>query len=276
MTKWWNRLNRRNENLLLSVVGGTGIGKSYTAIFIAMKLNPKRFDVRKHVVFRAKDFMELLNNGNLKRGDVIIWDEAGVEMGSRDWYSISNKMINYVLQTFRHKNIGVIFTVPDFNFIDSQARKLFHATVEVLYKDKAKKRCMVKVMTVEPNPYTGEIYRKYYRWKGGALKQIWIPMIPKETRKIYEPNKKLFTATLNKDVKEKIELKEEKLKPQKTDEEILKEIEANPDLFIGTWNGEQRFLVPKIVAHIGDVSYNHARLIATKANETLKGFLSAK
>jgi len=119
-----DRLNFRNKNWLCVVCGETGSGKSYSAISFGSMIG------RTFIVFTPLEFLELLNSGKIKKGDVIIFDEAGVGLSARRWQSEQNIVMGSVLQTFRHMNIAVIFTVPNLSFVDVQARKLFHMIME--------------------------------------------------------------------------------------------------------------------------------------------------
>ena len=134
----FRRRIRNNKNCLVIFTGDTGSGKSYGALRFAEKLDPEFNE--KRIVFTPDKFLEIIRHDKeLHSGNVIIFDEAGVGMASREWYSIQNKILSYVLQTFRFKNLIVIFTVPDFTYIDSQARKLFHfyfETSKILKKSK--------------------------------------------------------------------------------------------------------------------------------------------
>jgi len=107
--------------------------------------------------------MALLNSGELHTGNMIIFDEAGVGIPSREWYSISNKVISYILQTFRRENLGVMFTTPSLDFIDSQARKLFHSYLETKHINREEKYVTLKYMNIQNNPKEGKIYYKYPR-----------------------------------------------------------------------------------------------------------------
>ncbi len=195
------RINRENKNWLAIVCGPTGGGKSYSALHIAKVIDPE-FNIDR-VVFTAEDFMKLLNSGKLHKGNVIIWDEAGVGMPAREWYSVSNKVISYILQTFRRENLGVIFTTPSFDFIDSQARKLFHAYMETMNINREEKFVTLKYMIIQNNPKEGKVYIKYPRIKVNGRKKTLMRMDvnkpEKELVKAHEKKKKEFSNKLKKD-----------------------------------------------------------------------------
>lgn len=118
---------RSNKNFLCFVVGETGSGKSSAAIRLASIVD-ESFDVDK-VVFKPLDFLELVNR--VERYSAIVFDEAGVGIPAREWQSIQNKILGYVGQLFRHRNLAVFFTVPSLDFVDKQIRSLTHAIIHI-------------------------------------------------------------------------------------------------------------------------------------------------
>lgn len=197
------RIYKQNKNFLAVICGETGSGKSWTALRLGEVLDPN-FTVDQ-VVFRRPDFFELLLSGKLKKGSVIIFDEAGVGLGSRTWYE--HKDINSILQTFRHKNYIVLFTVPSFDFVDKQARELFHAYLQMTFIDYNKKQSSCRVLLMQNNPQYGKVYYKSPRIKlnGSTMKQrIMKVRTPSEgIIKLYEEKKSRFTGSLLMDAKER-------------------------------------------------------------------------
>lgn len=121
----------KNQNYVMLFVGQTGTGKSYAAMDLGERIDPD-FGIDR-VVFTADEFISILNNDDsLVKGSVIMWDEAGVGMPAREWYSLSNRIISYVVQTFRVKGYVLIMTTPSLKYIDSQIRALFHGIAETI------------------------------------------------------------------------------------------------------------------------------------------------
>jgi len=137
------RINKFNKNLCFVFVGETGSGKSWSALALAESVDPT-FNVDR-VIFTPLEFMKLLRSGTLEQGMAIIFDEAGVCYGARDWYKNINKSMNMAVQSFRQQNLLTIFTIPDISMIDSQARNLMHMAADTLYIDFQKKQCVCKV-----------------------------------------------------------------------------------------------------------------------------------
>ena len=192
----------QNKNFMAVITGPTGSGKSFSAMHFGEKLDPD-FNIDK-VVFSPKELMVLVNSNKLKRGDVIVYDEAGVTLGHRDWYSVTNKMINYFVQTSRHKGFIMFFTAPSFSFVDISTRKLFHCLMETRGINFAKKKVNLKPLLLQENQRTGQIYLKYLRVVTSEgvlpLKMYKSPMPSKQLVRDYEKKKLVFTSNLNRDI----------------------------------------------------------------------------
>lgn len=102
----------KNKNLLVVCSGPTGSGKSWSMLsyadLLCQELYNKEFRI-KDCCFRAKELMDRVNSDDKPK--VLIWDEAGIDLSNRQWQSVTNKVINYLLQTFRHQNIILSFII---------------------------------------------------------------------------------------------------------------------------------------------------------------------
>lgn len=153
-----NSLVENNQHRSSVFVGPTGSGKSYAGISTGRILQPKRFSIKRHVaLFDAFDFLDKVEDS--KPGDVLIFDEAGVAVDAREWNTITNKVLTQVFQTYRTKNLFVIFTTPDFSFIDNRLRKLMHDFVEMKYVDKNRNVGVGKWFLVNVNRWDGNFWR---------------------------------------------------------------------------------------------------------------------
>ena len=153
-----NDLEARNLNKLVVKTGRPGTGKSYSALKMGEILKGDGFNVKKHVAyFSPAQFTRIIRKA--KKGDVVIFDEAGVGINAREWASASNMLITKILQTFRTKNLFVIFTVPDFGFVDIHARKVFHNFVSMKPINFKKNVAVGKWFDIINNDWTGKMSR---------------------------------------------------------------------------------------------------------------------
>jgi hypothetical protein len=197
------RLLEQNKNWLAVFCGPTGSGKSYCALTTARQIDPE-FTIER-VVFKIEDLMNLLNSGKLKKGNAIVFDEAGVGIPAREWYSISNKAMGYLMQTFRNLNLAVILTTPNLGYIDTQIRGLFHAYIETERIDRKARKVEAKYYFIRATPRTGKIYYKYPRvfsesGKETIVDAIYIPAPDAKLSSTYEKKKTEFTQQLNMDI----------------------------------------------------------------------------
>lgn len=210
-----NRTMKQNKNNLVVVVGKTGSGKTYSAISICEimgKIDKVPFNID-HVVFNLRELMDLINSGTLKRGSKIVFDEPQVSISAREFQSVANKVFNYVLSTFRHLNLTLLFCTPFETLLDKNTRKLFHARFETMSINKNENTCRIRPRFIEYADFKTEPYRKcliiLYTNKRGKHKSTklsyWdIPKPSKELIDRYEEKKKSFTENLNKNISERL------------------------------------------------------------------------
>jgi len=162
--------------------------------------------------------MDRLNNGNLEKGEVLILEETGVHIGSRDFMRKINKAFNYYMQSFRALQIFVIFNLPVFELMDKATRILVNCNFITQGIDYTKKISEVKPFFHQLNQQTGKIYPKYLRRRviqgnyvfTEKIERLYFKMPRKELREAYEKKKKVFLQklgrTIAEDIKPKIKL----------------------------------------------------------------------
>ena len=174
--KWLeSRLIRQNKNVLSAELGSTGSGKSYRDLRKAELWYKYHFNEPfpvDNICFGVADVMQKLTRENLRRGEIFVVEEAGVNLGSRDWQQKFSKMFNYILQSFRSMNIALFFNLPYLSMLDSQARHLLHYYAESVGIDHDKKLNKCKPFFLQVAQGTGKIYRKYpkVKYKGRTIK----------------------------------------------------------------------------------------------------------
>lgn len=208
----------RNKNFIMAITGGTGSGKSWASIKLGELIDPD-FDER-NICFTPQHFMQLVNGKikPLKKGSVIVWDEMQVSLSNVEWQSLSAKLINYVLSTFRHKNFVLIISTPNFSFLNKTSRLLFHCRAETISIDKDRGVCSLKPLFLQVNQRDNKVYEKYLRiiTEDGVVpfKKLKLGKPSKELIKKYELKKTAFTNKLNDEIEQELLALEDKKKPK--------------------------------------------------------------
>jgi len=208
-TKWIKKRIDNNLNLLKLTTGPTGIGKSYVDISIAYKIDPD-FSIDQ-ICFSTIELMEMVNKFNdtttelsKKKYKQLIFEEIQYSASSREWQSKTNKLLNYVLSTFRHQNIILFFNTPYVDFVDSTIMKLCHALFECRGWSKRTGLSNVRAKILQYNPAKKKTYHhSLYVIKDKTLNKlpfIKVPKPPKHLIDAYEAKKTKFTTELNKRV----------------------------------------------------------------------------
>ncbi len=216
---WVNYFSSRikqNKNNLVVVTGKTGSGKTWSAIAIGEMMaeeNNVYFGIE-NIVFSLKDLMALINSDKLKKGSCILFDEPQVSISSKEFQSEANKVFNYLLTTFRHRNLTLFFCTPFEDLLDLSTRKLFHAKFTTSSIDRNENKVIVRPVTIEYNSNQRKFYEKFLRiiYKEGSedeyskrvLKSWGVPKPSPEMIKLYEEKKLNFTSNLNKEIEERL------------------------------------------------------------------------
>ena len=218
-TPYWityvkNRIARK-KNFLAAFLGSTGSGKSWGGLSFCEQVDPTF--CKERIVTSTLQLLELVNNGNLKEGSAILYDEFGISGGGkRQWQSVDNKVLNYLFQTFRHKCFILIFTLPYFDWIDSQSQLLFNGIFQMQSIDYAKQTSRIKPFLMWYNARNKKMCPKYLKFRRGKtilkLKQWNIPKPSDKLIQEYEEIKNAFTKRLNAELLQELTPKAPKIK----------------------------------------------------------------
>ena len=135
--------------------------------------------------------------------------------------ALTNKLVNYLLSTFRHQQIIVWFCCPYRDFLDSQSMKLLHLGLETISIDRKRNLCKLKISIFD---YNSSLQKFYFHslavYRGGMVNKmrfVYARLPPKELIVQYEAKKKAFTSQLNQQILreiDKLEGKQQETKPQ--------------------------------------------------------------
>lgn len=204
----WRRI-KLNKNFIITIVGSTGSGKSYGALWLAQHID-HNFTTA-NICFSPYDFMKLINDHMtgvkiLPKGSVIIIEEAGVQYSARAWSSFNNKMLGMISQSFRSMNWVFIFTLPTFAWFEKQARELTHLLLDALDRiDYRQGKAYFRINELRSDHFTGDL-KLSYPWifkKNGERARIKIIALGKPSKELREEYEKLkvgFQTTVSSDL----------------------------------------------------------------------------
>ena len=244
-----SRLIQTNKNVLLAITGATGSGKSYASLRIAELWYEKHFKKPfpiENCCFSIDQLIRLLNTKDLKRGEVIILEEAGVNLNSLDFQNKISKLFTFVLQSFRSLNLCLIMNLPVLTMLNKSARLLLHASFLTSGINFQEKTISLKPIFLQLNHYTGKVYHHYLfiDYKGSA-RQVKVFSYGLPTEKLleqYEQEKKRFISSLLNDFLNKLDTDLNK------DKKLLREDSMQPNIwklaekYKGKWKTQKELI----------------------------------
>jgi len=227
----WKRLWRDNEHFMGVVVGREGSGKSGAGVKLGETVDPT-FNAER-VVFDPASYIKKLQKwkeNDETQGKMIVIDEAGVGMGVRTWYDKDQIMLNQVLQIVRDENMGVIFTLPRLEELDSQTRGRLHAFIETMEKQDGD---WLKLKWLDFDPTRdgrNKIYREYLEMEvGGAPQKIKRLNVSPPSQELWENYQQRKAEFQNEQYDAALEEMEDDVEDERTVKEIAMDI-ANESL----------------------------------------------
>jgi len=200
---------KKNKNNMIVITGATGSGKTWSAMAICeliSKENGVPFGID-NVVFGLLPLMRLINSRKLKKGSSIIFDEPQISISAREFQSKANRIFNYLVSTFRHRNFNLFFCTPYEDLLDKSARKLFHAKLECTSINTKTQQVILRPVILSYNSHLQKFYGEFLkaRYKLPGMNRYITPKIeswgvPKPSKLLidaYEQKKREFTDKLN-------------------------------------------------------------------------------
>ena len=197
--KMWRRMNVENQHFMGAIVGREGHGKSHSALSLARTVDPEF--TAEDVFFDPQDLLEAFDSDDYQAGNMIVLDEAGVGLGNRSWYEKEQILLNQTLQTVRDDNMGVIFTLPRLEELDSQTIGRLHAFVQMMEVNPDEGWASAKwkniILTRDGRSKT---YKKYTRLNVHGVKKrirrFAVAAPPEDLVEKYEARKEAFKEEL--------------------------------------------------------------------------------
>lgn len=175
-------------------VGRTGSSKSGSAISLAYAMDPT-FNLDR-IIFKIEDFFRISTESNLPPGSFLVFDDAGVDAGSRRWQDEKNQAFGAILQTFRYKQLPTLITTPRLGFLDKQVRE----SVELQFVATDTKGQFKPFVLYESPKMDGRIWHSYPSVGGVEIKLWPFPPPPEDLFDAYRGKK---DAAFQRMIKEK-------------------------------------------------------------------------
>jgi hypothetical protein len=130
-------------NSIILILGARGIGKTYLAMKISetlsLKMHNNRFTAE-DVVFDLAEILARIkfHEDQGEKWAWIVFDEAGLEVAARDFMQDINKIMSYVMQSFRHTKVNLIVCLPHPDMIDLHVRNMADFWIDMKGRGKAR------------------------------------------------------------------------------------------------------------------------------------------
>jgi len=198
-----NRRNNNKSNIII-ITGSPGEGKTYFGMRLCEIFDPK-FDSDKQIIFTRPQLLHIIGeNSPLKRGQVILIDEAHYGMGSRRWMESVQKDLMDALASVRSRGFIIMIVSLHIDMLDVIVRK-YVLSFMIHVEDRGK--------GVVYRLYTPRFAKELYKTRLGTV-ELMLPHaehcqhpsclacehrgICMTTRAIYERNKKAFVDNASK------------------------------------------------------------------------------
>ena len=190
--------SRYNQNVTMIFVGGTGSGKSYAAIRLALEV-AKRVAAKKGG--EASDYFSVEHNTSVidvmkffdvldhaQKWNTVLLDDAGIGINSRKFMDTINVTINNITQTYRTLNLFTILTVPEMFFVDKVMRSLtdFYVEMEGMFLPNISKGRLFEIQRKSRLGSAGKLFYVYPRAAQAKSIVITFDKPPDDICKVYD------------------------------------------------------------------------------------------
>ena len=190
--------SRYNQNVTMIFVGGTGSGKSYAAIRLALEV-AKRVAAKKGG--EASDYFSVEHNTSVidvmkffdvldhaQKWNTVLLDDAGIGINSRKFMDTINVTINNITQTYRTLNLFTLLTVPEMFFVDKVMRSLtdFYVEMEGMFLPNISKGRLFEIQRKSRLGSAGKLFYVYPRAAQAKSIVITFDKPPDDICKVYD------------------------------------------------------------------------------------------
>lgn len=194
---WAHRICDYNKDIKLFLVGPQGAGKSYSAIYLAMRVAEEvaRLKGGKWQDYFPEDMSQVYIGNpeahadalkHIRKHHIYILDDAGVSINARNFMTTYNKSLNDIFQTVRTDNALIIINAPDTFLIDNVPRNIVSFYGEVSESQHSVGLNFVKIFKLERKFRSGETHYHHYQFGNNQVIRWRFKNIPENMAKEYE------------------------------------------------------------------------------------------
>lgn len=198
----WGPMWVENSNVVFTVVGDPGDGKSWASLRLAETIHPD-FSID-HVAFDIVEFMQKVVDDSFGQGEPIVLEEGSVEASAYDWHSMSNDVFRKVLDTWREQNRMAIINLPNFKSLEKGARRRTDAIVEMQEAKPWKGHSQAKFKRVKYNNISDKFTTPFPVLEGVRRKWMRFNQPSDDLKEAYEAKKQEYTTELNEELLERL------------------------------------------------------------------------
>jgi len=228
----------KNKSNIIIITGSPGEGKTYCGIRLS-EIFDKRFDPNTQIIFSRPQLLYVIGEKSpLKRGQVILIDEAHYGMGSRRWMESVQKDLMDALASVRSRGFIIIIVCLHIEMLDIIIRK-YVLSFMIHMEDRG--------ISVVYRLYTPRFAKELFKERLGKM-HLLLPnaelcaypdcleckhrKVCKTTRAIYERRKKSFVDEASKQAEARAKEREQKQRALPDKELVKKLYEFKEDLVI--------------------------------------------
>ena len=209
------RRRRKIEQNMILIVGSPGQGKSYFGLRLAEIFDPD-FDPALQIVFEQAHLLYLIGaTSPLKRGQVLLIDEAQFIAGARNWFTEVQKSIMEHIEAIRSRGWIVIIVALHMNLLDKVIRNYVLSMMMAMQKRGTAQVYMLWTPTFEDKLYKkrmGKLSLKLPDWEKCKFNNCLIcKYLTDRTqrcyslRAVYERAKTAFLGKMSNESQQKVE-----------------------------------------------------------------------
>jgi hypothetical protein len=195
------------QDFSMIITGKKGTGKSYSSLRLCQSIAEEH---ARNLGQDKKEFFTIDNcclledtNGinklvkNSTMYQIILIDDAGVAVGSRDFSTTNNKNFNKLLSTCRTKRWVIILNTPAKTHIDKQIRELVDCWAHVFMSAHHDGFNILKINSLSINEHANnQLYQKRYEFDTHKVDLWAVPSPDKETVREYDARREAAAQKL--------------------------------------------------------------------------------